>query len=145
VIVDLTRCEFIDSSVVSLLLQAQGEIVSDGGRFALVVPSRAPAPALARMSDLMQFDALFPIHTSLDAARATLGMSMERRRHAAPQQLLLRCPRVPTTSDSRADVPRHRIVSDCGRKIDAPCKALETSCARSKEGSLLQQMICGGG
>jgi anti-anti-sigma factor len=65
VFVDLSRCTFIDSTVVSLLLYAQGEVVSDAGEFALIVPE--DADTLQRIVDVMGLAQMFPIHASPDA------------------------------------------------------------------------------
>jgi anti-anti-sigma factor len=62
VCVDLSRCAFIDSTVVSLLLYAQGEVVSDRGQFALIVPEQATA--VRRIAAVMGLAQMFPIYTS---------------------------------------------------------------------------------
>jgi len=78
-IVDLTECTFIDSTVVSLLLHAQGEIVSDGGRFGLVLPPIGP---VRRTAEVMYFASMFPLHDTRAAAMAATGVST--RSTAAP-------------------------------------------------------------
>jgi anti-sigma B factor antagonist len=83
-IVDLTGCEFIDSTVVSLLLHAQGEIVSDGGRFALVVPPSGP---VCRVAEVMHFAGMFPMmHGTCAAAvactRASAAAALSVADHA---------------------------------------------------------------
>src|SRR3954451_21341240 len=45
VLVDLSRCAFIDSTVVALLLAARDEVTSDPGRGSLLLPPRAGAAA----------------------------------------------------------------------------------------------------
>jgi anti-anti-sigma factor len=78
VIIDLSACEFIDSTVISLLLHAQGEVVSDGGRFAVVIP---PGPgAVRRVAELMQLESLFPVYASLENAQLRALTTSERRR-----------------------------------------------------------------
>lgn len=59
VVVDLSRCAFIDSTVVSLLLYAQGEVVSDHGQFALILPSEAGP--VRRVADIMGLAQMFQI------------------------------------------------------------------------------------
>lgn len=68
-IVDLTPCAFIDSTTISLLLRAQGEVTSDGGRFALVTPIE-PRSAVRRTAELMNLAHLFPVFASLTDALA---------------------------------------------------------------------------
>jgi anti-anti-sigma factor len=78
VIVDLSACEFIDSTVISLLLHAQGEVVSDRGRFAVVIP---PGPgAVRRVAELMQLESLFPVYASLENAQLTVHTASEEAR-----------------------------------------------------------------
>jgi anti-anti-sigma factor len=72
VIVDLSACEFIDSTVISLLLHAQGEVVSDGGRFGVVVARGSGA--VSRVAELMRFESLFPVYDSLETAQLTAGL-----------------------------------------------------------------------
>ena len=70
-IVDLSDCAFIDSTVISLLLYAKGEIVSDGGRFGIVIPvGEGP---VARVARIMQLDALFPLFPSFEDALAAVS------------------------------------------------------------------------
>jgi anti-sigma B factor antagonist len=66
VLVDLSRCDFFDSTVISVLLDAQDEVTSDGGRFALVIP--ADAPHATRVVEVMQLTDILPIHASSDEA-----------------------------------------------------------------------------
>jgi len=66
VIVDLSECDFIDSTAVTRLLLAQGEVVSDGGHFGLVLP--ACAGPVGRAADVMSFTSLFPVYETLEAA-----------------------------------------------------------------------------
>jgi anti-anti-sigma regulatory factor len=76
VIVDLSACEFIDSTVISLLLHAQGEVVSE--RFAVVIP---PGPgAVLRVAELMQLESLFPVYASLENAQPTTLTTSEQWR-----------------------------------------------------------------
>jgi anti-anti-sigma factor len=67
VLVNLTRCVFIDSTVVGLLLAVRDETTSDGGRFALVVPEAGP---VARVAEVMGLSEMFTIYPSLEDALA---------------------------------------------------------------------------
>jgi anti-anti-sigma factor len=69
VLVDLSRCAFIDSTVVALLLAARDEVTSDRGRFALVIP--AEQESVARVADLMGLADLFSIYSNRDDASAS--------------------------------------------------------------------------
>jgi anti-anti-sigma factor len=66
VLVDLSDCVFLDSTVISLLLHTQDEVVSNGGRFALIVPDGSTHTA--RVLDVMHLGDALPIHRSLDEA-----------------------------------------------------------------------------
>jgi anti-anti-sigma factor len=66
VIVDLTRCTFIDSTLVGALLRAQSVTACDGGRFALALP--ANPNAVTRTAELMNLDFVFALYPSLEAA-----------------------------------------------------------------------------
>jgi anti-anti-sigma factor len=69
VLVDLSRCAFIDSTVVALLLAARDEVTSDRGRFALVIP--AGQGSVARVADVMGLVDLFDVYSNLDDASAS--------------------------------------------------------------------------
>jgi anti-anti-sigma factor len=64
VFIDLSRCAFIDSTVVCLLLHAQGEVVSDRGQFGLILPQEAGP--VRRIADIMGLAQMFPICASAD-------------------------------------------------------------------------------
>jgi anti-anti-sigma factor len=66
VLVDLSGCVFLDSTVISLLLHTQDEVVAGGGHFALVVPDGSTHTA--RVLDVMRLGDAVPIHDSLEAA-----------------------------------------------------------------------------
>jgi anti-anti-sigma factor len=68
VLVDLTRCDFIDSTVVSLLLAAHVEVSSDGGEFAVVIPP--PPSPVARTAKIMGLAEMFPTYSSREDAEA---------------------------------------------------------------------------
>ena len=71
VFVDLSDCTFIDSTVISLLLHAQDEVVPDGGAFALIVPGTSIH--LVRVIDVMCLGQALPIFSSIAEATATTG------------------------------------------------------------------------
>lgn len=69
-VIDLSRCAFIDSTTISLLLYAQDEVASDGGRIALVVaPGASPVADVVEVTHLAE---LIPIYPSLASAREAL-------------------------------------------------------------------------
>jgi|1186.fasta_scaffold1181307_1 anti-anti-sigma factor len=84
-IVNLLPCEFIGSTVAGLLLHARDEVVSDGGRFALIVPREGP---VRRVAELVRFDTLllFGAHESLEAVLACMSIS------TAPSRATGECP-----------------------------------------------------
>lgn len=69
VLVDLSRCAIIDSTVVALLLAARDEVTSDHGRFALVIP--AEHGSVSRVADVMGLFDLFSIYSNRDDAWAS--------------------------------------------------------------------------
>jgi anti-anti-sigma factor len=71
VIVDLSDCSFIDSTVIALLLHAQSVVAQDGGRFAVALPTKPNA--VTRVVDLMQLVQLVPVYASVEDALATFG------------------------------------------------------------------------
>jgi|SRR3954467_9717940 anti-anti-sigma factor len=77
-VVDLSQCAFIDSMLLRLLLYAQGEVSSDGGRFAVVVP--ADEGPVASMADMIDLVGLVPLYTSLQAAVADVEVGAGARR-----------------------------------------------------------------
>jgi anti-anti-sigma factor len=68
VVVDLRGCEFLDSTVITVLLHAHDEVTTDRGRFSLVIREGG---AVARVADVMCLHDLFAIHGSLDEALAS--------------------------------------------------------------------------
>jgi anti-anti-sigma factor len=74
VIVDLSECRFIDSTVISLLLHGSRVMTRYGGAFSVVVPAR-PGP-VARLAELSRLAEMISVHASLEAAMA----SFESRR-----------------------------------------------------------------
>jgi anti-anti-sigma factor len=77
VLVDLSRCAFIDSTVVTLLLTARDEVTSDHGLFALVIP--AGEGSIARVADVMGLVEMFTIYSNRrDAAAGTAHVTRLR-------------------------------------------------------------------
>ena len=77
-VVDLSGCAFIDSTVISLLLYAQREITSDGGRFVVVI--HADAGSVARASPMARLFELVPVYASLaTAVESAQSFSIARR------------------------------------------------------------------
>jgi anti-anti-sigma factor len=69
VVVDLSECAFVDSTVLQLMLHTHAVATRAGGAFAVVI---APEPgAVSRLAELMRLDLILPVHPSLDAARAS--------------------------------------------------------------------------
>jgi anti-anti-sigma factor len=71
VLVDLTRCGFVDSTIVKTLLHGQARVDAFGGRFALVIPPKAER--VARVAEIMGLGELFALYASLDGALATVA------------------------------------------------------------------------
>jgi anti-anti-sigma factor len=69
VVVDLSRCEFIDSTVVGTLLRAESVVARDRGRFLAVLPKQANA--VIRIADLIGLAEVLPTSVSVEAALAS--------------------------------------------------------------------------
>lgn len=86
VLVDLSECTFIDSSVISELLRTSNNLHKQGGLLELVIPSGAHQ-AIRNVFELMGLQRVLPIHETraeaidhLDAPRpATTGTGMRLR------------------------------------------------------------------
>jgi anti-anti-sigma factor len=63
VLVDLTRCEFIDSTVIGVLLAKQKDMQREGRRLDLVVPRENAA--VARVIDVVGMRGLLTVHERL--------------------------------------------------------------------------------
>jgi anti-anti-sigma factor len=74
VIVDLTRCELIEPTVIAALLDTQSIVSQDAGRFAVVLPSEPNA--VTRLAALAHLDKLFPTFSSLDKALARMTFAV---------------------------------------------------------------------
>jgi anti-anti-sigma factor len=68
VLVDLSECTTVDSSVLAALVAAAGELEARGGSLALIIPPKAVA--LQRMAKHARLAELLPIHPSRGAAIA---------------------------------------------------------------------------
>ena len=76
VIVDLSGCTFIDSTVIAALIKGASAVHARSERFALVIPPEQRHVArIARMIRLSEFLA---VHDSRDAALASLGAEQAR-------------------------------------------------------------------
>lgn len=71
VIVDLSACTFIDSSVISVLLRAANDLHTRGGRLSLVI-SPGGHRAVRTVFDLMNLDRVMPAHETQAAALRAL-------------------------------------------------------------------------
>ena len=74
VLVDLSECTFMDSSVIAALFLARARLAERGGRLELVIPHEAIA--VRRVADVTVLQAILPIHETLSAAVA--GLQIDR-------------------------------------------------------------------
>lgn len=65
VLVDLSACTFIDSSVIGALFAARSQLAEQGGRLELVIPPEATA--VRRVADLTILGTLLTIHETTAA------------------------------------------------------------------------------
>ena len=70
VLVDLSRCEFIDSTIIKSLLAASAQQLDSGGRFELVIPPEARQ--VERLAQLIRLHEVMPIHSSREAGIARI-------------------------------------------------------------------------
>ena len=70
VLVDLSECTFMDSSVVAALIGTHRELGERGGRLGLVIPPTARA--IQRVAAVTGLAEVFPIHETPTAALASL-------------------------------------------------------------------------
>ena len=70
VLVDLSPCTFIDSSVIGALFSARSQLAARGGRLELVIPQEATA--VRRVAELTMLSSLLTIHEAHDAGCASL-------------------------------------------------------------------------
>ena len=69
VLVDLSGCEFIDSSGLSLIVEACRRLEADGAAFAIC----SPREEVRRLLELTGIGAAVPVHDSRDAAMAAFA------------------------------------------------------------------------
>jgi anti-anti-sigma factor len=70
VLVDLGRCTFVDSAIISLLLATQRTLKTCDGRCELIIPPEAGY--VTRLFEISGIAGLFRVHPSRDAAFANL-------------------------------------------------------------------------
>jgi len=63
-IIDLSRCTFVDSSAVRVLVSSVRDSEAAGGSLALVVTD----PGILRVLEISGVDTMIPVHDNLDAA-----------------------------------------------------------------------------
>jgi anti-sigma B factor antagonist len=71
IVVDLTECEFIDSSAIRALLLSREEKTPDQGTESLAVA--ASSEQILRILSVMGLDQVLPIEPTVDEAAAALG------------------------------------------------------------------------
>jgi anti-anti-sigma factor len=71
VLVDLSECVFLDSTVISSLLHTHGLLTSRNGSFALIVPPESTHTA--RVVNALRLDQALRIHPSLEAALTSVA------------------------------------------------------------------------
>jgi anti-anti-sigma factor len=76
VIVNLSECQFIDSTAISVLIHGSRVTTRYGGAFAVVVAA-GPGP-VSRLAELSRLAEMISVHASLEAAIA----SLESRRYS---------------------------------------------------------------
>ena len=69
VIVDLSDCEFIDSTAISMLLHTETIVARDGGRLVVALP--AVENPVTRVAEVIKLAELLPTYASFDAALAS--------------------------------------------------------------------------
>jgi stage II sporulation protein AA (anti-sigma F factor antagonist) len=79
VVVDLSRCTFMDSTVINILLHAQHVVALHHGNFAVVLPSEQGP--VARVADMMRLADLLPLHLSRESALASLPATSAQASH----------------------------------------------------------------
>jgi anti-sigma B factor antagonist len=71
VVVDLSECTFMDSTVISTLINTARRVQGQGEQLVVVIPQEQSLVArLARMTQLAE---MFPIHRTRDAALASIA------------------------------------------------------------------------
>jgi anti-anti-sigma factor len=77
VLVNLSNCAFLDSTVINLLLRAQADVTSREGHFALIVPDAETR--IGRVLDLMRLGDALPIYATLNQALASIEHAVRIR------------------------------------------------------------------
>jgi anti-anti-sigma factor len=101
VVVDLSECTFIDSSVIKVLLLASNDQCKRGGLLELVIPTGEHI-AVRRVFELMSLERQLPIHE-------TRGHALKRSQPAAPGTSTRLLPLSELIDESKADVEAHRV------------------------------------
>jgi anti-sigma B factor antagonist len=70
VLVDLSECTFLDSSVIAALFRARQKLNERGGRLELVIPESATT--INRVAEVTRLAAILPIHETRSAAIARI-------------------------------------------------------------------------
>jgi anti-anti-sigma factor len=70
VLVDMSECDFIDSTVIAALLRVARTVSERGERFALYIP--AAQRQITRIAEMTHLAELLPIHASRSVALASL-------------------------------------------------------------------------
>ncbi len=71
-IVDLSDCEFVDSTIIGVLATALRDANTRGGQFSVVLPATSSA-IVNRMFDLMRLRDVLPVYESAQAVPAAPG------------------------------------------------------------------------
>jgi anti-sigma B factor antagonist len=71
VVVDLSECSFIDSTVIAALIRGAKSTHARGDRFALVIPPEQRH--VARIAQMVRLGELLSLHDSREAALAAFG------------------------------------------------------------------------
>jgi anti-sigma B factor antagonist len=76
VVVDLSECSFIDSTVIKALIKTAHALHARGEQLALVIPPEQRQ--VARIAQMTQLGEFFPIHTARGAALTSLESFAQR-------------------------------------------------------------------
>jgi anti-anti-sigma factor len=71
VLVDLSRCTFVDSAIISLLLSTQRTVKTREGRCELVIP--AESGYVTRLFEISGISGLFRVHASRNVGFASIA------------------------------------------------------------------------
>jgi anti-anti-sigma factor len=72
VLVDLSECSFVDSTIIATILCAARHFQARGERFGVVIP--AAQSQVQRVAEMIHLGELVPIYTSREDARAELTL-----------------------------------------------------------------------